>query len=100
MKKLVLNTSNEFEITWYNRYTDMQGDEIRSNANVTFANANEYDDICAMSETTITDLKITVDGTAIYHLSNISAKFTNINETLDGDTIRISANIGFAPADS
>ena len=100
MKKLVLNTTHEFEITGYNRYTDIVGEEIRSNANVSFANASEYDDICAMSETTITDLKITVDGTAIYHLSNISAKFTNINETLDGDRIRITANIGFTPADA
>lgn len=100
MKKLILNTTNEFEINGYNRYTDMQGDEIRSNANVTFANADEYDDIRAMSETTITDLKITVDGTVIYHLNNISAKFTNINETLDGDVVRIYANIAFSSADA
>ena len=100
MKKLVLNTTHEFEITGYNRYTDIVGDEIRSNANVSFANFDEYDDICAMSETLITDIKIKVDGTEIYHLANTSAKFTNINETLDGDRIRITANIGFTPADA
>lgn len=92
---MYLNTNNEFTITSYNRYTSVDGDRIYSNANVTFADDSEYDALCALLDTEITDINIKVDGTSVYHLANTSAKITNINESLDGDVMRMYAQIGF-----
>ena len=96
MTKLYLNTNNEFAITSYNRYTDIEGDHIVSVAGASFEDASDYDDLIALMETEITDIEIKVDGTSIYHLANTSAQITSVNEMLDGSVVRMNAQIRFS----
>ena len=95
MTKLYLNTNSEFTITGFSRYTNVQDDKVYSNANVYFPDTSEYSELEPFMETEITDIKIKVDGTEVYHLSDISAVVTAINESLDVDAVHMNATISF-----
>ena len=100
MTKLYLNTSNEFTINSYSRYTSVNGDTVTSNASVSFPDTSDYDDLAALMETEITDLQIKIDGTSVYHLTNTSGRITSINEYLESETVYMNAQIMFGEGEN
>ena len=95
MTKLTLN-STEFTITGYNRYTSIDDGGINSYANVSFPDNSQYAALTQVG--TISSLSISIDGTSVYSVSNISASVTNINEDLYDQGVRMNAQIMFYPA--
>ena len=99
MLKLKLNNTVEVPIASYNRYTNIQEGNYTASANFNFSSVNAYDSLVALSNTTITDIKIYNDDQEIYHLSNQSAHLININENVYEGGMSISANLTFDSAD-
>ena len=97
MTKLTLNNT-EFTISGYNRYTNIDQDGIHSYANVNFPNNSQYAALTQVGA--ISSLSISIDGTSVYSLSNISARITSINEDLYDQGVRMNAQITFNPADA
>lgn len=95
MTRMTLNDTVMFPIGGYNRYTEVREGKVYSNANVNLVSADNYSALVALADETITSLKIDVDGSVIYNLTNQNGKITNINEYLNGDMMSLNMNISF-----
>lgn len=101
MAKIILN-NEEFNFDGYTRNTFFGTDAINkefitSNAYITgLKGENLITRLNALSSTSITSLQIVVAGEVIYTLSDITARFTSMDESFNGiDTINVNLNIQF-----
>ena len=97
MNKIYLD-NNEFNVTGFNRYTQLNGDQITSYADVQFADVVDYSSLSSLVGETITSIRIKANDITIYNLDNILAKVSRINENMYNDKMNISAQIIFSPA--
>ena len=97
MNKIYLD-DNEYNVTGFSRYTQMNGDQINSYADVQFADVTDYSALSALVGQTITSIRIKSNDITIYNLNNILAKVSRINENMYNDKMNISAQILFNPA--
>lgn len=94
MTKIYLN-SHEFEITGYNRYTNINEGKLTSYADVQFAEISDYHTLLGLVGAEITSIRIVANDVAIYNLGTVDASITRVNENLYNDKINISAQIIF-----
>ena len=89
MNKIVLNNSNEpIEIISYNRNSTIDDDgNVNSYANLVIPSDGDETGIEEYMGVTITDIKLFNGDGQIYHLSNLNAKVTGINESLFEDHV-------------
>lgn len=96
MNKLILNSTNEFDIESYSRHTNISDGVVYSSANITFPDSTGYNALVQLSANAITDVIITNDNTSIYHLSDQNGRITSIYESLTSDSrVVLSATIQF-----
>lgn len=94
MTKIYLN-NNEFEITNYNRYTNIVDNKLNSYADVQFSEVSDYQTLLSLVGVELTSIRIKVNDVTIYDLSMINANITRVNENLYNDKMNISAQIVF-----
>lgn len=95
MTNMKLNNSVEFEITDYNRHTNIEDGHVISSASFHPASVSVYDDLVEIGQSVITDIRIESDGTEIYHLANQQAHIVSISENMYDGRLSISATISF-----
>lgn len=95
MIQMTINSNTTFPINGYSRYTNVQDDKVYSNANVTMTGNESYDILVALCNERISSIAIETDGKLVYSITNQNGKITSINESLDGDVMRLSMNISF-----
>lgn len=94
--KLVLNSSYEFAIDSYNRYTNIDdAGRISSHASIMLSRSEQYAEAEAASRVVISDLKIYENNVLIYHLPNQNARIVSINENLNDGKIIVNVQITF-----
>ena len=101
MAKIILN-NEEFNFDGYTRNTFFGADaaneeSLTSNAYITgLKGENLITRLNALSYTPITSLQIVVGREVIYALSDITARFTSMDESFNGnDAMNVNLNIKF-----
>lgn len=95
MTKMILNGSVNIPITGYNRYTNISGGHITSNANITLVSAEAYNALVALVDEDVESIEIQVDDEKIYEITNQNGRITGINEYLNGNTVALNMSISF-----
>lgn len=96
MTQMTINLNTTFPINGYSRSTEIQNGKVYSSANVSVNGTESYPALLALYGQTISSITIESEGKQIYSITNQNGRITNINESLDGEVMRLYMNIFFS----
>lgn len=87
LRTIVLNDNYTFEIDGFSRNSNVQDGKLVSSAYVTLKDPTDAvnEELRGLALYTITDLKLKADDTMVYHLDDLDAQITSIDESFGED---------------
>lgn len=96
MSRIVFNDEKSFDIVDFTRFADLTNDTIQVTASCTVENGNFDNLVDQLQGLDISSLKIVNDNdVVIYHLTDINAHITLVDETLMINEMQTRINIIF-----